>query len=566
MYYFFIQCAYWSHRFRLVSLHIQSLCDPAKIKNEANVHHALGLLPQELNQMYDIILSQISTSCEPNPEVASRVLKWLMSAQRPLKAGEFIASVAVNSEGDCIPWDTAGILSICCNLVVYDDEQDVFRFAHLSVQEYFEKRQQYTDLATHSLALERCLHVVGEPAQSETTPSSLTVSLNQTFRPYASLYWPMHLQRIEGRGMDDNLTQKLFHFLFETSSTSQAFANWISTLDKLSDTLLWNDQLKSRLQNIGSEPPNPIFLACAFGFLTILRRQSTFSSMNWNVENWQGNTGLHLCARFGQISCLELLLGIGADVHARTGEMETALYWSVKSIPEEVFAPPMLVPGKWVGRSLEERKATASKIYGWSPLHKAAYHGQTAAVRLLVEKGADIEAKDEYHGATPLHWAVTVGNEEMVTLLLDLGADVSAADDEDEWTPLHRASDKGHAAIVGLLLERHAAIDCETRSKSFWTARRLAADKGHAAMMGLLMRKHALIDSQTRCKSWTALHLAADKGHEHVVRLLLEKGAKINVKTYSPSGHDKTGETPLDLAVKGGYQAVVQLLQSVPIV
>ena len=99
-------------------------------------------------------------------------------------------------------------------------------------------------LATRSRALERCLHVIGEPAQSDTTSSTLTVSLNQTFRPYACLYWPMHLRRIEGRGMDDNLTEKLFRFLFEPSSTSQGFAKWIPTLDKLSDTLQWNDQLK----------------------------------------------------------------------------------------------------------------------------------------------------------------------------------------------------------------------------------------------------------------------------------------------------------------------------------
>ena len=498
--------------------------------------------------MYDIIFSQISTSCEPNPEVASRALKWLMSAQRPLKTGEFIASVAVDSEGHCFTWKNDDILSICCNFVVYDDEQDVFRFAHLSVQEYLEKRQQYTDLATHSLGLERCLHVIGELAQSETTASALTVSLNQTFWPYASLYWPMHLQSIEGRGMDETLTQKLFHFLFETSSTSQAFAKWISTLDELPDALHWNDQLKSMLENVGSEPPNPIFLACTFGFLTILRRQSTFSRMDWNVENWQGNTGLHLCARFGQISCLKFLLGTGADVHARTAGMETALYWSVKSVPEEVYVPPMLLPGSWVERSLEERKATASRIYGWYALHKAAYHGQTAAVRLLVKTGADIEAKDDSHGATPLQWAVTVGNEVMVRLLLDLGADVNTVAREDKWTPLHRASDNGHPAMVGLLLERQADINCNTEYRS-----------------------------------WTPLHLAADKGHELVVRLLLEKGADTNVKTKQGRPHesrrnsrmhprrisydatsknyDAIDKTPLDLAVKGGHQAVVELLQ-----
>ena len=49
------------------------------------------------------------------------------------------------------------ILDICCNLVVFDTTLDTFRFVHLSVREFLEKRQEYNSTITNSLAAEACL-------------------------------------------------------------------------------------------------------------------------------------------------------------------------------------------------------------------------------------------------------------------------------------------------------------------------------------------------------------------------------------------------------------------------
>ncbi|KAL6791219.1 hypothetical protein GGI42DRAFT_336400, partial [Trichoderma sp. SZMC 28013] len=53
----------------------------------------------------------------------------------------------------------------------------------------------------------------------------------------------------------------------------------------------------------------------------------------------------------------------------------------------------------------------------------ASYFGHHAIVKLLVEKGADIEAKDGY-GKTPLIWAAENGHESIVKLLVEKGADI----------------------------------------------------------------------------------------------------------------------------------------------
>jgi hypothetical protein len=43
---------------------------------------------------------------------------------------------------------------------------------------------------------------------------------------------------------------------------------------------------------------------------------------------------------------------------------------------------------------------------GATPLHYAAIHGHTHIVRLLVERGANVNSTDDRYGATPAGWAI----------------------------------------------------------------------------------------------------------------------------------------------------------------
>ena len=49
-------------------------------------------------------------------------------------------------------------------------------------------------------------------------------------------------------------------------------------------------------------------------------------------------------------------------------------------------------------------------------------------MKLLLEKGADVESKDTDYGQTPLSWAAENGHEAVVKLLLEKGADVESKD------------------------------------------------------------------------------------------------------------------------------------------
>jgi ankyrin repeat protein len=86
------------------------------------------------------------------------------------------------------------------------------------------------------------------------------------------------------------------------------------------------------------------------------------------------------------------------------------------------------------------------------PLHSAAAGRHTAIVRLLLEHGADPNARQR-SAFTALHSAAHNGEAEMVELLLSYGAEINARSDEN-LTPLRLAQDRGHTAVAEMLRAR----------------------------------------------------------------------------------------------------------------
>ncbi|KAJ6439188.1 NACHT domain-containing protein [Purpureocillium lavendulum] len=198
----------------------------------------------------------------------------------------------------------------------------------------------------------------------------------------------------------------------------------------------------------------------------------------------------------------------------------------------------------------------------FTDLMVASYFDQQAVVKLLLEKGADVKAKDTDYGRTPLSWAAENGHEVTVRLLLDNGPDIEAQDNYGR-TPLSLAAAKGHEGVVKLLLEKGADLEAKDteygRTPLSW-----AAKNGHEAVVKLLLVRFSIdpniTDSMGKTLlSWTMqnslppLFWAADRGHEAAVKLLLEKGADADAK-------DNHSQTPLSRAAKNGHEAVVMLL------
>jgi uncharacterized protein YjlB len=183
---------------------------------------------------------------------------------------------------------------------------------------------------------------------------------------------------------------------------------------------------------------------------------------------------------------------------------------------------------------------------GRTLLSFAAGEGHDDIVRLLLEKGAEIEVKDGKYGYTPLLLATGTGHEAVVKLLLEKGAEIEVKGRSYGYTPLVWAAGNGHEAVVKLLLEKGAEI--EVKAGSFgYTPLLLATGTGHEAVVKLLLEKGAEIEVKDGKYGYTPLLWAAGNGHEAVVKLLLEKGAEIEVKAGS------YGYTPLLLATGSGH-------------
>lgn len=83
----------------------------------------------------------------------------------------------------------------------------------------------------------------------------------------------------------------------------------------------------------------------------------------------------------------------------------------------------------------------------------AARKSNVEAVKNLLAKGADVNAKTEY-GATPLFFACDRGNLEIVKLLLAAGADTEIRDTFYKSNPVSWAVQRDQAEIVKLLVEK----------------------------------------------------------------------------------------------------------------
>lgn len=100
-------------------------------------------------------------------------------------------------------------------------------------------------------------------------------------------------------------------------------------------------------------------------------------------------------------------------------------------------------------------------------LQLAAYFGVEIIVKLLLEKGAEVEAKNSW-AQTPLLYAAQKGHEAVVRLLVEKGAELESIDSEYNRTPLWYAAQSGNEAIVNLLLEKGAELESKD-SHYNWT-------------------------------------------------------------------------------------------------
>ena len=170
--------------------------------------------------------------------------------------------------------------------------------------------------------------------------------------------------------------------------------------------------------------------------------------------------------------------------------------------------------------------------YRRTPLHSAARYGAFEAASLLLDQGADFNAKDE-SGDTPLHLASIFRHDEIVDLLIQHKADVDTLNFHGQ-APLHLASLYGNPESIKSLLAAGAKINIGDADGN--TPLHTAVLYRNPKNIDEILKGNPDIDA-INGEGFTPLHLAVRRPeNEQAIELLLQHGA--DMKITDPSGRN----------------------------
>jgi ankyrin repeat protein len=169
-----------------------------------------------------------------------------------------------------------------------------------------------------------------------------------------------------------------------------------------------------------------------------------------------------------------------------------------------------------------------------NPLMRAAEAGDAKAVRALVTRGADVNARAS-DGTTALHWAVRADDLETADALLRAGAKASVANDLG-ITPGYIAAENGNAALLRRLLD--AGADAAAADPSGDTLLMAAVRAGNPDAVQVLLDRGAPVNAADPQFAYTAFMSAVRRNDTAIMKLLLAKGASIEART-------RVGEKPV---------------------
>jgi ankyrin repeat protein len=241
---------------------------------------------------------------------------------------------------------------------------------------------------------------------------------------------------------------------------------------------------------------------------------------------------------------------------------------------------------------------------GETVLMTVARTGRTDAAQVLLDAGAEVDAREEWHGQTALMWAAAEGHPDMLQTLLAAGADPNAASNVEVWerqmtaeprakwlppggmTPLLFAAREGCTACIDVLTGAGADVNITTPDGISTVVSALI--NGHYDTAAALLEAGAdvnLVDETGRGALYAAVDFNTmpssnrpapdvtqnDHSALDIVHMLLERGADPNARQLRLApyrakldrGNDTVlgaGTTPLLRAAKAGDIPAMQAL------
>lgn len=209
---------------------------------------------------------------------------------------------------------------------------------------------------------------------------------------------------------------------------------------------------------------------------------------------------------------------------------------------------------KWT--RIQQHRYASRHFKDASHLTIVSLFGYNEVVKMLLDKGADVNAQGGFYG-NALYAASEQGHNQVVKILLNAGADVNAQGGF-YGNALQAASEKGYQQTVKILL--NAGADVNAQGGFYTNALQATSINSHEQIVEMLLNAEAnasdCVNDRGRFYS-SALQEASSQGHDQIAEMLLNAGASFN------SYFDYLGQSysdALELALSRGDDQVVEIL------
>ena len=223
----------------------------------------------------------------------------------------------------------------------------------------------------------------------------------------------------------------------------------------------------------------PLNWAATFGHVKVCEALIQ-AGANVNIKNGDGTTPLMSATFMCHPEVVKLLLGKGADKNARNNQGQTALemaetpWVAIKPIYDIINGILMVPTGKSFDYDRIQKtrpvianilkahvgKASPGPAPAAGDLFAAVSSGDVVALTKLLAAGANVNAKEPAADSTPLMLAAMAGQPAAAKILIDKGADVKAKN-TDGNTALHTAAFFCKPEMVALLIENGADVNAK---------------------------------------------------------------------------------------------------------
>lgn len=507
----------------------------------------------DLFETYEEIYQKLKSQDPLRSVLARRALHWRLATKANLEGSILVQAASQDpDEQASVVADMAlpQLISSCLGLLIIDPCGTV-QFCHPTVYDFLMRRPNTRADAFDTVALV-CLRLlldrpnwyVIDQSLYRHSPNGVLDSELASLVEHARQHWPFYcLKAFDSPPPADDVERLLQRFLGSEEQTSEAYQKWLELITA-------RDGFDKDLKQLKPETSSVLPLAL-FGFKKILNSRLSDGMFDHYTVNEKGYSWLGVAVAGGHRSMVDDLLHrrvVVVDPRLKYAD-DTALISAIRK--DDVDMVKMLL-----SHNANVNAATPK----WGALNLAANRGSMAIAKILIDRGADVNAEVPGKFGSALIAALTpktmeFANEAMVNFLLDCGAKSNAKLIHGAYGSALAAAAHAEAfPIVERLLEGGADANETFVHKEYASVLVAAINRRNVAIITLLIEHGANPNQNTIGDFEKPLGFAMLSKDEQVIKLLIDHGADVNAVLTSGL------PTFLARAVSSGQPNLVNLL------